>query len=242
MFSCLFVPPRRVDHLIGLKDLVWLTLLTGLESKYAWISVSPSTSNFCRKPMIKFISSWFITGSRSVRLSTAELMLVSPANIFPEAEFKQFGRSLIYIKNNNGPIILPWGTPHLKTQVRAELASSAGNSSWYFRQQMPWVFLSSTQRHPSLTLIYPMRPYLPSLSIPTPVFGYNYCSELPAEEAKRNQLQWNFDLTNYQGTEEMRSLYQGFVKSKTSMNLRENNQNLRYIEVKCKFAFTQRIE
>ena len=28
-------------------------------------------------------------------------------------------------------------------------------------------------------------------------------------------LQWNLDLTNYQGTEEMRSLYRGFVKSKT---------------------------
>ena len=30
-------------------------------------------------------------------------------------------------------------------------------------------------------------------------------------------VQWNLDLTNYQGTEEMRSLYRGFVKSKTSI-------------------------
>ena len=28
-------------------------------------------------------------------------------------------------------------------------------------------------------------------------------------------LQWNLDLTNYQGTEEMRSLNRGFVKSKS---------------------------
>ena len=32
-----------------------------------------------------------------------------------------------------------------------------------------------------------------------------------------NYIQWNFDLTKYQGTEEMLSLYRGFVKSKTSI-------------------------
>ena len=30
-------------------------------------------------------------------------------------------------------------------------------------------------------------------------------------------VQWDLDLTNYQGTKEMRSLYRGFVKSKTSI-------------------------
>ena len=37
------------------------------------------------------------------------------------------------------------------------------------------------------------------------------------------------DLTNYKGTEEMHSLYREFVKY-------ENNQKVRYIEVKCKFS------
>ena len=32
-----------------------------------------------------------------------------------------------------------------------------------------------------------------------------------------SHLQCNLDLSNYYGTEEMRSLYHGFVKSKTSI-------------------------
>ena len=40
----------------------------------------------------------------------------------------------------------------------------------------------------------------------------------PRQTDKKTKLQWNPDLTNYQGTEEMRSLYPGFVKSKTSIN------------------------
>ena len=40
-------------------------------------------------------------------------MLVSSANILGMAQLRQFGKSLIYTRNNNGPKFLPCGTPQV---------------------------------------------------------------------------------------------------------------------------------
>jgi hypothetical protein len=40
-------------------------------------------------------------------------MLVSSANIQACAFLRQFGRSLMYNKKSKGPILYPWGIPHI---------------------------------------------------------------------------------------------------------------------------------
>ena len=51
------------------------------------------------------------------RLLPAYVRCVSSAYILGLQFDKQFGRSLIYNKNNNGPRMVPWGTPHVNVQL-----------------------------------------------------------------------------------------------------------------------------
>ena len=41
------------------------------------------------------------------------LILVSSANILGEALSRQLGKSFMYIKNNRGPKLLPFGSPQV---------------------------------------------------------------------------------------------------------------------------------
>ena len=63
---------------------------------------SPQPANLARKPAARKIAG----------PSDATLMLVSSANIRGVATDKQFGKSLIYIKNSSGPRLLPCGIPN----------------------------------------------------------------------------------------------------------------------------------
>ena len=60
-----------------------------------------------------FDKSVFISSSMSLRLLPLLNKFVSSANNIEVVEEHIFPRSFMYNKNNNGPKIDPWGTPHV---------------------------------------------------------------------------------------------------------------------------------
>ena len=68
---------------------------------------------FASSHLTRFSSSLFITSLISAIFSPVKNKLLSSANNIKNADFVDAGMSLIYNRNNRGPNMDPWGTPHL---------------------------------------------------------------------------------------------------------------------------------
>ena len=74
-------------------------------------------SLFALSQLWTFSKSWFRCNWILSALSPAYVRWVSSAYILGSQFERQFGRSLMYNRNSNGPKIVPWGTPQLNKQL-----------------------------------------------------------------------------------------------------------------------------
>ena len=76
-----------------------------------------SVSLFACSQLKTFVKSSFRQSCILSRSPPAYVRCVSSAYILGSQFDKQFGRSLIYNKNNSGPRMVPWGTPQVNEQL-----------------------------------------------------------------------------------------------------------------------------